>query len=91
MDRQAVVDWLTRYVAAWKSYDPQQIGALFSENATYAYNPFDAPLQGQQAMIESWLSPKRKDEPNTYDADYQGLVVEGQTAITNGRTFYYET
>jgi len=31
--------WLDDYVAAWRSYDPEAIGALFSEDAEYRYHP----------------------------------------------------
>jgi hypothetical protein len=37
VQREAVAAWLDAYVAAWRSYDPDAIGALFSKDATYAY------------------------------------------------------
>ncbi len=43
MDRQSFQGWLDRYVEAWKSYDEQQIRALFSEDATYRFHPQDEP------------------------------------------------
>ena len=39
LTRAQFQDWLDRYVAAWKSYDPQQIGDLFSEDVEYRYHP----------------------------------------------------
>jgi hypothetical protein len=36
MDRQQVDRWLAAYVAAWKSYDRDAIGALFAADATRA-------------------------------------------------------
>ena len=35
MDVQSANAWLNRYIEAWKSYDPQAIGDLFSEDAVY--------------------------------------------------------
>ena len=33
--KAAVAAWLNRYIDAWRSYDPQAIGDLFTEGATY--------------------------------------------------------
>ena len=38
--------WLDRYVAAWESYDPAEIGELFSEDAEYRYHPANEPIVG---------------------------------------------
>ncbi len=35
MDRQAFQAWLDGYVEAWKTYDPDKIGRLFSDDAEY--------------------------------------------------------
>jgi ketosteroid isomerase-like protein len=86
--RDSVTRWLQDYVAAWKSYDPQAIGALFSDNATYRYNPYDEPLRGREAIVANWL--ENRDAPNTYAAEYRPVAVEGNTAVANGRTMYYE-
>jgi hypothetical protein len=39
VDRAHVQDWLHLYVAAWISYDPAEIAALFSADAEYRYHP----------------------------------------------------
>jgi hypothetical protein len=88
MTHDKVTKWLQDYVSAWKSYDPQAIGALFSEAATYRYNPYDEPLRGREAIVANWL--EYRDELNTYTAEYKPVVVEGNTAVANGRTLYYE-
>lgn len=82
-----VTRWLAAYVAAWQSYQPQAIGALFSEAATYRYNPFDEPVQGREAIVASWLA--ERDAPGTYTAEYKPIALEGQTAVAQGRTLYY--
>ena len=37
MNREDVNRWLAAYIDAWKSYDRDRIGALFSEDAEYRY------------------------------------------------------
>jgi len=88
IDRQHVQKWLDDYVVAWKSYDPAAIGALFSEDAGYRYNPYDEPLRGSDAILANWL--ENRDAPNTYSAQYEPVAVEGNTAVTQGRSMYYE-
>jgi ketosteroid isomerase-like protein len=88
IDRSSVAKWLQDYVNAWQSYDPGAIGALFSPDATYRYNPFDEPVWGRDAIVANWL--EYRDAPNTYAAEYQPIAVDGNTAVANGRTLYYE-
>ena len=88
MDHQHVDRWLAAYVAAWKSYERDAIGALFSDDARCWYHPFDEPVVGRDAIVESWLGDA-KDPSGTYDGDYHCLVVEGDTAVTQGRSSYF--
>ncbi len=88
VDRASVAAWLDAYVRAWKTYDPHAIGDLFSENATYAYNPFSEPIRGRAAIVASWL--EEPDTPGTYDGHYEPIMIEGDRAVTNGRSLYFE-
>ena len=39
---------------AWKTYDRDQVAALFAEDATYRYHPFDSGddvLRGRDAIV----------------------------------------
>jgi ketosteroid isomerase-like protein len=85
--RAAVADWLDRYVQAWRTYDPAAIGELFSEDATYAYHPWDEqPVSGRDAIVANWLEDQ--DAPGSWEAAYEPLAVDGDVAIATGRTRY---
>ena len=89
IDHASVAAWLDKYIQAWKSYDPQAIGALFAEDATYLYNPFDEePLRGREVIVADWLV--NPDAPGTFEAYYKPIAVDGSTAVTQGRSTYYE-
>lgn len=88
MDHAAVQKWLDNYVEAWKSYDEEKIVALFSQDAQYYYGPYRQPLRGRDAIIADWLV--NPDPPNSFTASYRPLVVEGNTAVANGRSTYFE-
>lgn len=85
--------WLDRYLVAWRSNEPDDIRALFAEDATYAYDPFEAsPLSGREAIVESWL--ERRDEPGTWRFEGHPVVgadgigiVQGTTRYSDGRVY----
>jgi hypothetical protein len=37
--KSTVQSWLEAYKQAWRSYNPDAIHALFTEDATYRYHP----------------------------------------------------
>jgi uncharacterized protein (TIGR02246 family) len=89
VDEQAVAAWLDGYSRAWKTYDPEQIGELFSEDAVYFDNPFDEPVRGREAIVASWL--EERDEAGTYEGSYRPVLVAGDVAVARGYSRYLNT
>ena len=96
MDRDAVNGWLDDYIAAWKTYDPERIGALFSEDVEYRYHPADDPVVGREAVVEAWLGKSDnpgatgRDEEGIYDAEYRAVAVDGDIGVAVGVSSYTE-
>ena len=96
MDRETAQQWLDRYVDAWLSYDPQDIAALFSDDVEYRYHPYDEPIVGRDAVVESWLGANPvvggsdRDAPGTYVAGYVPVAVDGDTVVATGTSRYRE-
>lgn len=94
MDRETAQDWLDRYVAAWMSYDPDDISGLFSEDVAYRYHPYDEPIVGRDAVVASWLGAttsadaSTRDVPGTYQAEYAPIAVDGDTVVATGSSRY---
>ena len=87
MDRELVAQWLDRYIDAWRSYDPQTIGDLFSEDATYKYQPWGDPVTGREAIVANWL--ESPDAPDSWSAQYEPYAVDGDRVVTVGWTNYF--
>ena len=96
MDRASAQSWLDRYVAAWKSYDPADIAALFAPSVEYRYHPYDDPVVGVDAVVASWLGEgadagaSNRDEPGTYDARYTPYAVDGDLVVATGTSVYQD-
>ena len=78
--------WLDAYLEAWRTYDRDAIADLFSLGASYAYHPYDEPLQGRAAIVADWLD--ERDEPGSWEAAYRPLLIAGDRAVATGETRY---
>jgi hypothetical protein len=96
MDRTTAQRWLDSYVAAWLSYEPEAIGALFSDDVEYRYHPSDEPIVGRAAVIASWLGESEaegastRDAPGTYEAAYAPIAVDDDVVVATGTSTYRE-
>jgi SnoaL-like protein len=79
MDREAFGGWLEAYFAAWISNEPDDVGALFTEDATYAVGPFADVWVGRQEIVSRWTSGAQEDVAYAYEI----LAFEGETGIAH--------
>lgn len=92
ISREQVERWLEAYVAAWKSYDREAISALYSEDATSRYHPWDDPIVGREAVVESWFGAGEgapgRDKEGTYEGAYEVAAIDGDLAVITGVSTY---
>jgi ketosteroid isomerase-like protein len=95
--REEVNRWLGRYIEAWKTYDRDQVEALFAEDISYRYHPYDDAIEGREAVVESWLEAgessdsSSRDEPDTYEAFYRCVAADDDMAVAIGSSSYKDT
>ena len=91
MNRELLQKWLEEYVEAWRTYEPEKIRNLFSENALYFYSPFDEQthLRGREAIVADWV--KQPDAVGSWEAHYAPVAVEGNVGVAQGRTRYFRS
>ena len=96
MTREEVDRWLAGYVEAWKTYDRDKIAELFADDINYRYHPGDDPIVGRDAVVQSWLGEgdhpdaSDRDEPDTFEAAYRAVAVDGDRAVATGISSYRE-
>jgi len=86
MDRERFQAWLDRYIAAWRSNEAEQIGALFSEDIVYSFRPWSPAVRGREAIVAEWL--RNPDEPGSWEAEYHAVAVDGDTGVAVGESRY---
>jgi ketosteroid isomerase-like protein len=95
--REDVDRWLADYVEAWKTYDPERIAALFSEDIAYRYHPYDDAIEGRDEVVKAWREegdhPEAgtRDEPGTFEAAYRAMAVDGDVAVATGISSYRDS
>jgi ketosteroid isomerase-like protein len=87
MEQSDVERWVHGYERAWASNDPDDIGALFTDDATYRFHPYDEPLQGREAIVAQWI--ENKDEPEDYRFKFEVAGIDGDLAFVRGVTDYF--
>ncbi len=90
IDAGMVQRWLDAYSHAWTTYDPDETGALFSDDAEYRYHPWDEGddvVRGREQIVANWL--ENRDKAGTYRGEYRPLLVGGDQAIAVGVSGYY--
>jgi ketosteroid isomerase-like protein len=91
MEHADLQRWLDDYVVAWKSYDEAAIGALFSEDASYRYHPWDDEadtVHGREAIVAAWLA--ERDDPGSWTAEYHPWAIDGDRAVAVGVSRYLD-
>ncbi|MET1088745.1 MAG: nuclear transport factor 2 family protein [Arthrobacter sp.] len=85
--REHVRAWMDKYQAAWTSNRPEDIRALFTEDAVYETRPNDPhPWKGQDGIVDAWLAAR--DEPGDWTFTWEVLGTDTDTAFVRGVTVY---
>ena len=80
VDRDAFDRWLQAYFAAWVSNEPDDVAALFTEDATYAVGPFAVVGEGRDEIVRWWTSVAQEDVEYAYEV----LGAEARPASRTG-------
>jgi hypothetical protein len=90
MNRDDLQSWLDRYIEAWRTDDPDQVAALFTDDANYRYRPYGGDEHasiGRDAIVATWL--EEGDPPGSWDARYEPWAIDGDRAVATGTSRYF--
>ncbi|MEE2570380.1 nuclear transport factor 2 family protein [Pseudarthrobacter sp. J64] len=83
----AIRFWMEKYIAAWSTNDPEDIKALFTEDAVYSTRPHDPDAwRGREEIVDRWMTAR--DEPEDWTFDWKLLGSDGDLAFVQGYTDY---
>jgi hypothetical protein len=85
---RALTSFLEGYLKAWTSNRPEDIRAIFTEDARYFTDPWTDPWAGADQIVEQWI--KRDDQPGTWTFEWSPLVVTDEVSVVQGVTKYTE-
>lgn len=78
--------WITDYRRAWESNEPDDIRALFTEDAEYRTDPWVVPWRGHEEIVAGWR--KKRDAPGSTAFEWSELVATPDVSIIQGTTVY---
>jgi ketosteroid isomerase-like protein len=84
--RETVTRWVECYRRAWETNEPDDIRALFTEDAEYFTEPWEDPWRGHDAIVEGWL--EARDEPGDTTFEWTTVAIDGSTAVVRAVTDY---
>jgi ketosteroid isomerase-like protein len=79
-------NWVDGYIRAWKSKDPADLVALFTEDGEYWFRPEDPePLRGLAEIQRMWVESEEPSEPSY---EFEVLVEDEKVGVAKGWVDY---
>ena len=78
--------WMRAYLVAWASNEPEDIRALFTEDAGYRTEPYADPWRGHEQIVDGWLH--HADSADSFTFEWAPLVVTAELSVVEGTTRY---
>ncbi|WP_324778181.1 nuclear transport factor 2 family protein, partial [Microterricola pindariensis] len=85
-ENEAITRWVDGYRKAWLSNDPDDIRALFTEDAEYYTRPHREPWRGHEEIVTRWI--ENADGPGGSTFEWQPVLASPETAVVRGVTRY---
>ena len=86
-DTNTVTAWVDGYRRAWDTNSADDLGAIFTDDATYSGRPHDQrSWSGIDAIVAGWRS--HADQPGSFTFEWQPVAIEGDTAVLQAVVAY---
>ncbi len=81
-----IEEWVQAYLKAWTSDAPEDVAALFTEDARYFTEPYAEPWEGRDEIVREWIA--RGDSGNDWSFEHDIIAECGDTGVVRGVTHY---
>lgn len=85
LTKQEVRDVVDVYIRAWVEQDPDLIGTVFTDTATYHERVLEAPIR-DRAGIKAYWQTKVVESQSNIKCELLNLYLDGDTAIAEWET-----
>ena len=89
MTRDDLLGWIAAYERAWRTPGTEDLGDIFTEDATYLTAPFAAPHRGLPAIARLWEA-ERAGPDERFSLKAEIVAVEGCTGVVRIEVHYGE-
>jgi hypothetical protein len=86
LEQPALETWLESYGAAWLARDAAAAGRLFTTDASYHENAFEAPMRGRAAIEAYWARVTADQTEIKYEST--PIAVSGHTGIAHWKASF---
>ena len=80
IDNQSVQAWVRAYERVWRTAGTDQVGELFTTDATYRMSPWRKPVAGLDAIAGLW-EREREGPDEVFTMTREVVAVDGDTAV----------
>jgi ketosteroid isomerase-like protein len=80
LSRKGVSAWVGDYERAWRTAGTDQLGELFSEDASYRMSPYENAANGLEEIGVLW-ERERQGPDEEFSMTYEVIAVDGETAV----------
>jgi hypothetical protein len=81
-----ITSWMNGYLKAWQSSKPDDIRAIFTEDAEYRTQPYGEPWRGHDEIVDGWV--EAGDAPESYRFEWHLLAEGDGLSFVQGETSY---
>jgi uncharacterized protein (TIGR02246 family) len=90
LTKQQVREVLDVYIRAWESQDPELIGTIFTDQATYHERVMGEPIRGRDGIRDYWQTKVVGAQANI-SCDLLNLYLDDGTAIAEWEATFDDT
>lgn len=80
--------WVEGYVRAWHSNKPEDIAAIFAEDADAHERPYATDCDGLREIIELWHERATWDGTDKWTFEWEIVAINGDTFVVTGTGCY---